>query len=122
MSPRPLNENAVVVSDTDGVIQFWSEGATRLFGFTPQQTVGQRLDIMIPANYRDVHWKGFDKAMATGIAATDGTFFNAPVLCSDGEVRKFRGQLLVLRNENKEAIGAMAIFTVRPDRKEPKGS
>jgi len=48
--------------------------------------------------------------MSTGSANGEGTFFDAPVLCSSGETKTFRGQLHVLRNEEKKAIGAMAIF------------
>jgi len=50
-------------------------------------------------------------SLSVMLANADGTFFDAPVLCSSGEIRTFRGQLHVLRNESKKAIGAMAIFT-----------
>ena len=49
--------------------------------------------------------------MSIGRAGGEGSFFDAPVLCSSGETRIFRGQLHVLRDEKEKAIGAMAIFT-----------
>lgn len=105
-----MNQHAIVIADTTGVIQHWSAGAAALFGHAASDTVGYKLDIFIPHEYHEQHWRGFNAAMASGTAEGEGTFFDAPVLCRDGEIRMFRGQLHVLRDEGKQAIGAMAIF------------
>ena len=106
-----MEQNAIIIADTNGVIQMWSAGAAALFGYPAKDAVGQKLDLVVPEKFRSTHWAGFGHAMMTGEANADGTFFDAPVLCSSGEIRTFRGQLHVLRNESKKAIGAMAIFT-----------
>jgi len=31
----------VVVTDLDGVVTYWNEGATRLFGWTAEETIGR---------------------------------------------------------------------------------
>ncbi len=107
-----MDQHAIVIADSEGVIQLWNAGAADLFGYPIKEAIGKKLDLVVPENLRDTHWAGFGHAMSTGDANGEGTFFDAPVLCSSGETKTFRGQLHVLRNENKVAIGAMAIFTV----------
>ena len=106
-----MNQHAIIIADAGGVIRLWSAGAAALLGHPAVDAIGQRLDLVVPPDLRSAHWNGFGHAMKTGSANGEGTFFDAPVLCSSGEVRTFRGQLHVLRDEGKKAIGAMAIFT-----------
>ena len=106
-----MQDQAIVIANVDGVIELWSEGAARLFGYSAVEAVGQKLDLVVPPDLRDHHWNGFRAAMGRGAANGEGTFFDIPGLCRSGEIKTFRGQLHVLRNERKGAIGAMAIFT-----------
>jgi len=106
-----MDQHAIIIADAGGVIQLWSAGAAALFGYQAADAVGKKLDLVVPPELREAHWHGFGHAMESGIASGEGTFFDAPTLCSSGEVKTLRGQLHVLRNENKMAIGAMAIFT-----------
>jgi PAS domain S-box-containing protein len=103
-------QHAIIIADTNGVIQLWSTAASMLFGHSDKEAVGQKLDLVVPEEYRDHHWKGFHAAMKRGTANAEGEFFDAPALCRSGEVKTLRGQLHVLRDEQKNAIGAMAIF------------
>lgn len=109
-----MDQHAIVIADAGGVIRLWSAGASALFGYSAADAVGRKLDLVVPQDFRGAHWKGFGHAMETGSANGEGTFFDAPVLCSSGQVRVFRGQLHVLRNEDRTAVGAMAIFTAPP--------
>ena len=106
-----MDHHAIIVADASGVIQLWSGGASALFGYPATDAVGKKLDLVVPEDLREAHWHGFGHAMKTGSANGEGTFFDAPALCSSGEVKTLRGQLHVLRDEGKAAIGAMAIFT-----------
>ena len=77
--------DAIVYSDTEGIIRVWNDAATRVFGFTAEQALGESLDIIIPERLRKPHWKGFEralanratkyagKALATRSARSDGT-------------------------------------------------
>jgi len=105
-----MRDRAIVISDTKGTIRMWSEGAANLFGFTEEEAIGQKLDIVVPSHLRDDHWKGFHGAMASGLAHGEGQFFDIPALQKTGEVKTFRVQLQLLRDEQKKPIGAMAIF------------
>ncbi len=106
-----MDKHAIIIADASGVIQLWNAGAASLFGYPVKDAVGKKLDLVVPETLRGAHWTGFGHAMSTGSANGEGTFFDAPVRCSSGETKTFRGQLHVLRNESKKAIGAMAIFT-----------
>lgn len=105
-----MHDHAVIIADTSGTIQFWSEGASKLFGHPASHAVGQRLDVIIPERYRDQHWAGFKRAMETGSAAAEGTPVDLPVQCQDGRVTTVHGYFMLLRDPQKAVIGAMAVF------------
>lgn len=57
---------AIVGADTDGVIRLWNRGAEEIFGYTREEAVGESLDLIVPEEYRDAHWQGFDAAIERG--------------------------------------------------------
>src|SRR6516225_10399539 len=58
--------DAIVVSDSNGSIRFWSPAAEHLFGFTSSETLGKSLDLIFPERFRERHWSGYAKTMSTG--------------------------------------------------------
>ncbi len=58
--------DAVVIVDAAGVVRYWNEGATRIFGYGPEEMVGSTLDAIIPERLRQRHDDGFRAAMARG--------------------------------------------------------
>ena len=58
--------DAIVYSDSEGLIRFWNGGAQRIFGFSEAEALGQSLDIIIPERLRGRHWDGYERMMATG--------------------------------------------------------
>jgi PAS domain S-box-containing protein len=105
-----LDEIAIVIADTTGVIHFWSKGAERAFGHAAEKAVGQTLDLIVPAEFREAHWRGFYRAMAAGSAAAEGLANEFPVLGAGGGIRATPGKLALLRAEGDRVIGAMVIF------------
>ncbi|HET7912641.1 MAG TPA: PAS domain S-box protein [Pseudolabrys sp.] len=106
-----MQQHAIVIADQNGVIQLWSDGAATLIGYSREDAVGQKLDLVVPPEFREQHWHGFGNAMKGGALKSTGTFFDLPVRCRNGDTRTLRGQLHVLRSETNGPIGAMAIFT-----------
>lgn len=106
----PLDETAIVIADTSGVIHFWSKGAEDCFGHSPANAVGRPLDLIVPAEFRDAHWRGFHRAIAAGSAAAEGQANEFPVLGADGNIRTMPARLVLLRAGDKRVIGAMVIF------------
>jgi PAS domain-containing protein len=51
--------HAIVLSDREGLIQHWNEGAEQLFGYPAAEALGKSLDLIVPPEYRQRHWDGF---------------------------------------------------------------
>ena len=48
-----FSDDAVLTKDLNGVITSWNHGATRLFGYTAEETIGKPVTILIPAERHD---------------------------------------------------------------------
>lgn len=100
---------AIVQADAEGRIRLWSAGAEALFGHTAAQAVGQKLDLIVPPNFREAHWKGFHRAMESkGMQGNEP--FVLPILCRDGKTKSFAGRLLYLSDAYGTAVGALGMF------------
>ena len=107
--------DAIVVSDAHGLITVWNAAATRLFGFTETEALGQSLDIITPERHRQRHWEGYHKTVATGITKYGTELLRVPAINKAGEqlsvaftvallfdaARKVTGVLAVMRDETK---------------------
>jgi PAS domain S-box-containing protein len=76
--------DAVIICDCDGVIRLWNAAAERLFGFTPAEALGSSLDLIIPERFRDRHWAGFTRTMATGQTRYQHDVLRVPAMHKDG--------------------------------------
>ena len=76
--------DAVVVADSDGVITFWNDAATRIFGWSAAEAVGRSLDLIIPERFRERHWPGYRHTMATGHTSYGDRLLEVPALHRDG--------------------------------------
>jgi PAS domain S-box-containing protein len=108
-----MTRHAVVMADKDGVIRGWSSDAEVMFGHSTVAAMGQRLDLIVPEEYRAQHWGGFYAAVAAGRSDPDGTG-TVPVLCRDGSVTPFLVHLTVLTDANGAGAGAVAVFIDAP--------
>jgi PAS domain S-box-containing protein len=105
-----MKTHATVLVDKDGIIQFWSDGAARMFGYSSLEIVGRPVDVIVPEELRAAHWSGFRTAMARGSTAGDGTPSDIPVLCRDKGIRAFRVQVRLVQADQM-VIGALAVFS-----------
>ena len=77
--------DAVVIASNDGTILEWNEAATRIFGWTREQAIGENIDMMIPDNQKDAHWQGYDRVLESGETKyTNGTLLNVSAQKADG--------------------------------------
>lgn len=58
--------DAVIYSNSDGVIERWNAAAAAMFGYGADEALGQSLDLIIPERLRAAHWRGFEVAMSSG--------------------------------------------------------
>ena len=77
--------DAVIVCDAAGAITVWNPSATRIFGFTQEDAIGQSLDIIIPDRQRQRHWDGYHKTMATGETRYGTDLLRVPALHKEGK-------------------------------------
>lgn len=77
--------DAVIIAAPDGVITYWNDAATRLFGWSAEEAVGASLDLIIPERLRARHWSGWDRVMETGVTSYGDRLLQVPALRRDGE-------------------------------------
>lgn len=110
---------AIVMADAAGRIVYWDDGATTLFGWSADQAVGQRVDLIVPDELRDRHWEGFTRVMAGGERHLVGAAINLPVKTRDGSVLAFPARFNHLDDPQGQPIGAMAVFNDRQGDEQP---
>jgi PAS domain S-box-containing protein len=77
--------DGVIVCDAAGAITFWNDAATRIFGFTAADALGQSLDLIIPERQRQRHWDGYHKTMATGETRYGHDLLRVPAVHKEGK-------------------------------------
>jgi PAS domain S-box-containing protein len=102
--------DAIVAADQDGIVRFWNPGAERLFGYSPDETIGRSLDLIIPERLRERHWEGFRRVMATGESHYgEADLLSVPALRKDGATISVEFTVVPLRDDGR-MIGMAAIM------------
>jgi PAS domain S-box-containing protein len=58
--------DAVIVMDSNGIVSFWNAKAESLFGYAPEEAVGQILsDLIVPEHLREHHQSGLARFLRT---------------------------------------------------------
>src|SRR3954469_9970882 len=47
------SDDAIISKNLEGIIVTWNEGATRIFGYTPEEVIGKSITILIPRERLD---------------------------------------------------------------------
>jgi PAS domain S-box-containing protein len=102
--------DALIYADRAGNIARWNPAASTLFGFSAEEALGQRLDLIIPEHLRAAHWRGFEAAMAGGAMKLQG----APTLtrASHKSGRKLYVEMtfaIVKDDASGDVLGSVAV-------------
>jgi PAS domain S-box-containing protein len=103
--------DAVIFADAEGKIRVWNQGATRIFGFAEADALGQSLDIIIPENLRERHWRGYDNTMQTGQSRYGaGDLLLVPAMRKDGKRISVEFTIVPFTDDAGQMIGIAAIM------------
>jgi PAS domain S-box-containing protein len=105
-----MTDDIMVLADRSGVIRFWSRGAEKALGYPAAEAMGKTLDLIVPPEYREAHWKGFRRACESGTAAAEGQPGPFPALCANGDIIAITGRLTLLRAPQGGVTGAVVVF------------
>jgi PAS domain S-box-containing protein len=103
--------DAIVYADAEGAIRHWNAAATRIFGFTEAEAIGQSLDLIIPENLRKRHWDGFERTMRTGESRYGaGDLLSVPALRKDGTRISVEFTIVMFHGDDGRMVGIGAIM------------
>ncbi|HTJ65514.1 MAG TPA: PAS domain S-box protein [Alphaproteobacteria bacterium] len=105
---------AVVYAGADGLIAFWNRGAEAVFGHSAADALGKRLDLIVPEEYRALHWTGFDRTIGSHWRGSTA-WGPVPGLHRNGEQVALEVFLVPFRGEDERVEAVMALFRPSSD-------
>jgi PAS domain S-box-containing protein len=76
--------DAIVTIDAEGRILQWSSGAQRIFGYEPDEIIGQNLTILMPEPHRSAHHRYVGSYLTTNLAKIIGIGRELTAIRKDG--------------------------------------
>jgi len=104
---------AVILADASGNIRSWNAGAEALFGHTADVALAHRVDLVVPHEYRDMHWTGFKRTIGTAWGGHD-SWGDIDGLHKNGTLVPLQVLLTPMRNADGLVHGVFAMFRRRP--------
>ena len=103
--------DAIIFADREGVIRLWNAGAQAVFGYPPEEALGQTLDLIVPERLRERHWEGFRRVMATGVTRYgQRELLAVPAVGKDGGRISVEFSIVMLRDAAGEPLGIAAVL------------
>jgi PAS domain S-box-containing protein len=101
--------DGIIACNAAGEIVLWNAAATRIFGFTETEALGQSLDLIIPERQRKRHWDGYDKTMRTGETRYGADLLRVPALHRDGKPLSIAFTVAMLHSPEGAVTAIVAI-------------
>jgi len=77
--------DAIISANHVGEIISWNKAATNILGYTEEEAVGRRLELIIPERFHEAHRNGMARFTKTGDAHVIGTTVELAALTKSGE-------------------------------------
>lgn len=100
--------DGVIFADREGIIRSWNDAATAIFGYTHGEAMGQNLDIIIPEQFREAHWTGYDRALEAGVTKYIGQSLATRARKASGEDIYVELSFAIMKDATGAVIGALA--------------
>jgi PAS domain S-box-containing protein len=108
------SDDAIVSKTLDGRILSWNDGATRIFGYTPEEMVGQSITVIIPPELREE-----EQAILRNLKAGNRIdHFDTVRLAKDGRRVPISLTVSPIRDSAGNIVGASKIARDISDRKQ----
>ncbi len=107
--------DALILIDNDGMISFWNDAATKIFGYTTGEMAGKYLhSFIMPDRYKADFEKGFEKFRTTGKGPFIGKTYEVEGIRKGGAEFPMELSLAALKLKDKwNAIGIARDITER---------
>jgi PAS domain S-box-containing protein len=105
--------DAIIVVDAHEKIVMWNPAATRIFGYTEAEALGNTLDLIVPERQRHRHNEGCRKTMETGITRYGTSLLKVPALHQNGSMLSIAFTVGMLFDEHHKVSGIVA--TIRDE-------
>jgi PAS domain S-box-containing protein len=100
----------ILYADREGKIRFWNAGAEAMFGYTPEEALGQSLDLIVPERQRARHWEGWARVMSSGVTKYGRDALAVPAARKDGSRISIEFNIVLVRAPTGELLGAAAMI------------
>ena len=108
--------DAIIVVDAHEKIVLWNVAATRIFGYSEDEALGNSLDLIIPERHRQRHNEGCRKSMDTGITRYGTSLLKVPALHQSGSMISIAFTVGMLFDENQKVNGIVAVIRDETER------
>ena len=100
---------AIVYADGEGHIGFWNAGAEALFGHSSAEVSEKRVDLIVPEEYRAMHWAGFNRTIGSTWRGSEAW---GPIegLHKNGSRVALEVLLIPVQEEDQRVKGVLAMF------------
>ena len=102
--------DAVICTNHSGTIIRWNHASTALFGYSADEALGQRDQLIIPEHLRAAHWSGFDAAMTKGSTKLRGRPTLTRALHKNGRRLYVEMSFAIVKGDTEsEVLGSVAM-------------
>jgi len=106
-------DDAIISKDLNGIISSWNKGARRLFGYEPEEIIGQSILRLIP---EDLHHEEAE-ILRKLRAGEKIEHYETKRISKNGEIREVSVTISPILNRNGEVVGGSKIARDVSDRK-----
>ena len=110
--------DAILCVDAAGTITSWNEGASKIFGWSREEALGQRLDLIVPDRFARHHLRGFPGVLVEGRAPRMGSVADLKGRHRFGHEVPIELSLSMWRDERGDAIFGAIIRDVSERRRQ----
>ena len=102
--------DAVIVADAHEKIVLWNPAASRIFGYSEEEALGNTLELIVPERQRQKHNEGYSKSMETGTTRYGTSLLKVPAKHKDGSTLSIAFTVGMLFDEGHQANGVVAVI------------